>query len=370
MEKHPLFSKTQDLALLPRVQKCDLINGFWPYLRLKVEDYIEEDYVDFLSYIEAVTTDLWSYRQSFATQDMKGLFEVVGSLRQFKTLPREALVEGIMKIASTSPIPEHVVRSLELAARLWLGINIASKSLSVGPNYPRDSRIEWPADRTLAEVISNQFSNKPCWAAIDEFALDESFTAVNLRNICRLHIQWTHNLADHLRLKGLRGHRSLYIYRHKILLVNHLKDPNPTVIESTVLDEAIRTLDLLFPFGDSKTAEFLEAEGMHFYSISSGSPRPYDLGDFVHWRNNLAQLLRLLHGPPETVTQTLTDTRNISQFATLWVAIFGVFALTIVFGILATVYSIKSYHVALDSYDLALTAACQEFPMLPHCQRL
>ncbi|CBX98744.1 hypothetical protein IAQ61_007635 [Plenodomus lingam] len=370
MEHLPIFSKSQNLALLSHNRKCDLINGFWPYLGLKVEDYIEEDYVDFLGYIDAVGTGLWPYRQSFAIQDVKGLLVIVANLRRYQNSVRETLVGEVMKNLSTSTTPEHVARSLEIAARLWLGINVASKSLSVGPNYPRGSRIEWPADRTLAEVISKQLSNKASWAPIDEFSLDESFTAVNLKNICRLRIQWTHNLADHLRMKGLRGRRSLFIYRHKILLVNHLRDPNPTIIDPSILEEAIRTLDLLFPFGDSKSADFLETEGVHFYSISSGGPRPYDLDEFIHWRNHLAQLLRILHGPPETATQTLTDTRNLSQFATLWVAIFGVFALTILFGILATVYSIKSYRVALGSYNLALTAACHEFPVLPHCQRL
>jgi hypothetical protein len=79
----------------------------------------------------------------------------------------------------------------------------------------------------------------------------------------------------------------------------------------------------------------------------------------------MLHLLRLLNGNPETFTQTLSDTHNLSEFATLWIAVFGVFCLSILFGVLATVYSIKQFNVAVKSYDLALALACHEVPTLP-----
>jgi hypothetical protein len=79
----------------------------------------------------------------------------------------------------------------------------------------------------------------------------------------------------------------------------------------------------------------------------------------------MAQLVDLWNGPPETLGQTLGDTRDFSQVFTLWVAIFGVFALTLIFGILATVYSVKQYRVAVKSYDLALALACVDHATLP-----
>jgi hypothetical protein len=77
-------------------------------------------------------------------------------------------------------------------------------------------------------------------------------------------------------------------------------------------------------------------------------------------------LLELLNGPPETVGQMMLDTRIASQFTTLWVAIFGVFLLTILFGILATVYSIKQYYIAVLSYNLAVAVTCVEHPEMQH----
>lgn len=143
--------------------------------------------------------------------------------------------------------------------------------------------------------------------------------------------------------------------------MNHRKGPEPTIIPADVLNEAIRTLDLLLPFGDPRTEAFLEEEKVLFWTISpSESPRATELDNFKYWRSNLAQLSNLLHGPPETVIQTLLDIRNISQFATLWVAIFGVFSLTFIFGVLSTVYSVKQYRVAVKSYELTLAQACQQ----------
>lgn len=133
------------------------------------------------------------------------------------------------------------------------------------------------------------------------------------------------------------------------------------MIQADILDEAIRTIDLLFPFGDPKTEYFLEEEKVQFYCVDpSERPRATSLDDFQYWRSNIAQLLALLNGPPETVVQTLLDTRNLGQFATIWLAIIGVFVTTILFGVLATVYSVKQYRLALKSYELSLAVACIE----------
>jgi NhaP-type Na+/H+ and K+/H+ antiporter len=95
--------------------------------------------------------------------------------------------------------------------------------------------------------------------------------------------------------------------------------------------------------------------------------RDHDLHDFKYWRNELAALIYLFDGPPETALQTLRDTRNVSQWVTIWVAVFGIFILTIVFGVLATVYSVKQYKLAVESYklsgkafELSLAQACHQ----------
>jgi hypothetical protein len=362
-----LFSKAclADTVNLRTERVCATINAFWPHLDLAEPDYIKEDYAALFDFLGRMLQSLHPHASKFAIQEWDGLLSMVTSLSANRTMKRKALTEDIRKgYLNTSDVA--IARSIELVVRLWLGINV----LSVGPRNPRECRVIWEDGQSLDEMIAAQFHQNASKTSPTNIPFDESFTTVNLKNICRLHIRWTDNLIDHLKLEGPRGERCLSIYRHKLCLVNHRKGPEPTIIPAEVLDEAIRTLDLLFPFGDPKTEAFLKEEKIQFWTISpSASPRAIELDEFKYWRNNLAQLSTLFSGPPETLIQTLLDTRNISQFATLWVAIVGVFFLTIMFGVLSTVYSVKQYRVAVKSYELALAQACQQTskPLLGFC---
>jgi hypothetical protein len=105
-----------------------------------------------------------------------------------------------------------------------------------------------------------------------------------------------------------------------------------------------------------------EKDGELYHVSPPERSGPMSLNEFTYWRSDIVQLLKLLNGPPETVGQMMLDTRNASQFMTLWVAIFEILLLTILFGILATVYSIKQYHLAVLSYNLAVAVAYVEHP--------
>ncbi|KAF2469345.1 uncharacterized protein BDR25DRAFT_371888 [Lindgomyces ingoldianus] len=300
-------SLAADVVNLRTERKCELISAFWLYLHLAVLDSIAADYASSSNTLK------------FATQELDGLLTIVRDLKANR--------------------------------------NMAQKKLT----NPRDTRIDWQDDLSLDDMFAAQFSHEASKTAPFNFPIDGSFTAINLKKICRLHIRWTDNLIDHLKLEGRPGQRSLSIYRQKIYLINHRREPETTRIQAEILNEAIHTLDLLFPIGDEKTEDFLEEENINFNTRDASElPRATELNDFKYWRNNLGQLLTLLNGPPETVVQTLLDTRNITQFATLWVSIIGIFLLTILFGIITSVYSIKQYRVAIKSYELSLALACQQ----------
>lgn len=98
---------------------------------------------------------------------------------------------------------------------------------------------------------------------------------------------------------------------------------------------------------------------------ASFAKRPSSTSEFKYWKQEMIQIVKLWEAPPERICQTLRNTRDPGQFFTLWVAIVGVFALTILFGILATVYSVKQYRVGVKSYELALALACLDQPTLP-----
>ena len=367
-----LFSKSPLSATLSLAtdKKCALINAFWPHLNLTPGVHDDEEYTALLGFWEETLKSLKHYHRQFAAKDWDNLRDIVVELRLNRDKERRILTDNIKRTyANTSD--EQIACSIELAVRLWLGIRVHSNRLSLGPVNLRDTQIHWPNEQSLEKMVAAPFlhgARKAQSAAY--FLFDESFTAAKLKKTCRLGIRWTDSLVDHLKMEGPRGKRQLSIFKHKICLVNHRKEPNATIIPADVLDETIRTLDLLFPYGDKPTKIFLEHSKVHMWMINTLElPRATELDEFVYWRSRLAQLLSLFYGPPETVRQTLLDSRNTAQFATLWVAIFGVFFLTILFGVLSTVYSAKQYHVAVDSYKLALAQACQQTspPLLGFC---
>lgn len=358
-----LFTKNSlsDFVNLGSRQKCLLINTFWPHLKIREEDYVPGNYATLFRFIGKSLQDLHLHENKFVIHDFDSLLEIIATIVGSPTSSRSELVQK----ASASYLNYNdtdIARSIELGLRLWLGINVSSKDLSVGRINPRDTRIDWQDGQSLEQKIKDHFHLKTAKAPSANQQLDGSFTAVNLKSICRLHIRWTDNIVDHLKLEGQRGERGLSIYRHKICLANHLEGPG-LVIPKDILEEAIRSLDLLFPFGDPKTEKFLRSENIQLHVVEKTLLlRATELDDFKYWRNSLEQLLNLLNGSPETIVQTLLDTRNLPQFATVWVAIFGVFCLTILFGILSTVYAIKQYQVAVKSYDLSLAVACAQMP--------
>jgi len=358
-----LFSKSSlsDTLNLKTEGKCSLINAFWPHLNLTPSDYDDEEYENLLSFWGETLQSLNHHHHRFAAKSWNDLLEIVAQLKSKPNDERGLLMDDIKNHYSNTS-DEEIACSLELAVRLWLGIRVRSNGPSVGFVNLRDSQIHWPNDQSLKSMVAAPFLRGARKAqSATYFLFDESFTAVGLRETCRLRIRWTDSLVDHLKMEGPRGKRQLSIFKHKICIVNHRRGSQPTIIPADDLDETLRTLDLLFPYGDKPTKIFLEHSKVHMWIMNPmESPRATELDEFVYWRSRLAQLLSLFHGPPETVRQTLLDSRNTAQFATLWVAIFGVFFLTILFGVLSTVYSAKQYHVAVDSYKLALAQACQQ----------
>jgi len=68
--------------------------------------------------------------------------------------------------------------------------------------------------------------------------------------------------------------------RHKSCLINHRESPEPSLIPAAILDDTIRTLELLFPFGDADEA-FLEQEKVNFWpKIPYELHRAFELDEF------------------------------------------------------------------------------------------
>jgi hypothetical protein len=241
-----------------------------------------------------------------------------------------------------------ILHAVELALRLSLTINVCSENIILQAN---GTAIKWPDDCTpirlvddsLARVSENNSQRNDVPVKISLH-----LTAARLANIYRIRIIWTDNLVDHLDFAPKS--RTLTVYQHKILLVNHLRTADNSIIPSEVLEETIDTFNLLFPFGDDNTRQFLLREKKQFYGLGNcGRDRQLDLTKYILWRGRLCDVIEAFNEPPHQWRQLLSDRRNMVDWVTLWVALL-VLLLTLVsiaFGTLSTVFAIKQYNLAV-----------------------
>ena len=98
--------------------------------------------------------------------------------------------------------------------------------------------------------------------------------------------------------------------------------PKP-LVPLNVLEESKLSLDLLFPFWDSRTIKLLAKEKQNFHEYGPfESTRILTLLDFDHWRDRLLELHEeVFLAPPVSWAQLWSDRRNPQQFWTFWIAL-------------------------------------------------
>ncbi|CAI6342252.1 unnamed protein product [Periconia digitata] len=347
-------------------EKIHLIDSLWPSRRQKVDTFNENTYAAYFQFLLHSLSTLESYSNDFAVQDIKGIHLIIRRLSRNPRMTRNDVKKSIRRdFLNTENKKIH--RSIEFAVSLWLGLKLSSHLLHTGPAVAGDTTIEWPPNQDLQTTVDAEFDRLISKTVYTEFVLDHSLTYERLLKYRQVRIIWTNNLIDHLKLEGHRGQRALWIYQHRVCLENHLrcsKGEPRHIIRQEALLEAIRTLDLLFPFGDPQTARFLAKEGRQnlYVPPCRDTAHLQSLSHFKYWNGRLAQLLNLYQGPPESKWQYFRDHRNFGQWASLWLAIFLVAFITIVFGVLSSYFAAKSAKLSEQANWIAIAASCVENP--------
>ncbi|KAG6354576.1 hypothetical protein INS49_004594 [Diaporthe citri] len=130
-----------------------------------------------------------------------------------------------------------------------------------------------------------------------------------------------------------------------------------------LFEEAIDTLNLMFPFQNEPTKKILEKHDIAFYGLGlCGRPRKLLLNDYHYWRGRIADIHQIFQGPPIGIQQLLLDDegKNFMSTFTFWVAFAaGVVALLgMGLAIASLVYSIKQYELGLKQYEVSIVQAC------------
>lgn len=259
----------------------------------------------------------------------------------------------------------QILRSVDLTVRLWLTLYVRSEDFPLGPSLSDITEVRWHQKISLKTMIEETLPTGSYAAMNQRTSIDSSFTAKNLRKICRITIHWTANLKDHLSYE--RSTSTLRLFPHKICLISHLESTD--VLPKGLVAETLRTLDLLFPFSKESTQKYLDETGQQFYRTSSPDlSRATDFREFRYWRKRLVELQDVYQEAPKGVIQMWYDRRNPMQWWTFWLAA-AIALLTVVFGIINAYTGFRQVALTKKANQLSILQICSQTRVPDVCKK-
>ncbi|KAH8885719.1 hypothetical protein GQ53DRAFT_828740 [Thozetella sp. PMI_491] len=299
-------------------------------------------------------------RFAFSSEDdlatLLNAFQASGEITKMDALQ---VAQGVLK-RKQPIVDEMVLRSIEVVLRLWLTIDISSLKRW----KDQDGLLLWRDNQHLNRLVSLNFEQisqdqgKPLGR---DSTIDPELTAEALARNFGFTVEWTGNLTNHLKVDW--KHRVITVYEHKICLYNHLRFKQNCPIPGNVLEEAIDTMNLLFPFQDAATKRFLAKHKKPFYGLGlCGRVRVLDLEHYSVWRGRLADLVYISRSPPVGLQQLRLDRHgnNALQFWTFWIATcVGILTLAgLGIGFASLVYTVRQYDIAVKQYEVSIIQLC------------
>ncbi|KAH6694064.1 hypothetical protein F5X68DRAFT_248671 [Plectosphaerella plurivora] len=252
-----------------------------------------------------------------------------------------------------SKVIQDVVRRL---VRCW-----TMTTIHLGSSRSRLA-VRWEGTQTLESVIEAQLDPlEKASEACTPRSLDKDLTAVNLVKYQDVHIRWSFDMTDHLKLTTENGTYTLVVFEHKIWVKNNRDWPDRCPVPQDVLDELMLTLNVLFPNTDHKTRRLLKGFAkVQIQDLGNcGVAKTYNLGDFRYWRARMAELDILLNAQQRGFRQVYRldkNKQNLMGVVLFWVSGVAVLVLTII----GSVSGIMSLQVSQAAYRLAVAQACAD----------
>ncbi|KAI0115886.1 hypothetical protein GGR51DRAFT_502490 [Nemania sp. FL0031] len=333
------------------IQTCREI---WP--NLTKENYLHKTYIGVFRYFEGQA------RCHGNDTTFSNTLSIINCL----TSTHDALFTKSSCIAATraqfsGPVAETTVISYcERALRMMLTLDVRIDSREGFDLRDKSYTIDWGDITSLARAVEHHFlsNGRRQTRGMVTGRIDPSLSLAYLCNYRGFKVFWTSNISEHLNISWKS--KIITIYEHKVFLWNHLRNSKTPIIPREILEEAIDTLNLLFPLNDRLTATLLAQNGKEFQGLGYCSrPRDLclDLGKFNIWKDRIAELVEIMNEEPKGLKQlTLEkDGRNFLPFVTFWVAI-----AVALLSILNLPFSIISMQYTIKQYDLALAQACSD----------
>ncbi|KAK1761039.1 hypothetical protein QBC47DRAFT_368919 [Echria macrotheca] len=207
--------------------------------------------------------------------------------------------------------------------------------------------LSWTGPDSLADFVHSYFQPTPILGH-ELIRFEKTFNALNLVRIANLSIQWTDNLADHLRL--VNDDKTLRIFHHAGFLLS--QEQNSPLFPDGFVCETLQTLALLFPKYDNPVRAWYRTQalkhGLDYEAVEAGHLVTDDrqAEKFMYWRDRLVVLKQAYdEARPLTIGQWWHDRRNGVQWYTFWVALWVLF-LTILFGLVQSIEGAMQVYAA------------------------
>ncbi|KAI1199806.1 hypothetical protein F5X97DRAFT_341359 [Nemania serpens] len=326
-------------------QQLRLVRSIWPSITENA--FQRQDYTRLFIYINGVMKNARKDPDRYPKHTVDEIAKYIQFLRENI---RHSKAEVIIKIQTSDGTDDHIInQTLDLAASAWLTISVNTEKPSEGP--------AWNRNETLQQSIGPHFKSV---TAVDSTRRDIIPRSLTMANFCKNYgftVNWTSDLRRHLNIDW--ENQRITVYEHMIYLCNYVNHSAETPIPIGILEEALDTINLLFPSDQKRTRKFLKNKDKTFHRLGyCGRERRMRLSDYGHWGKQIGMLRDVLDDPPKGYHQLVLDKehRNFLNWATFWIA-FLVALLTVIsiaFGIVGVVYGILSYAISVKSYQVAV----------------
>ncbi|KAK5629526.1 hypothetical protein RRF57_005241 [Xylaria bambusicola] len=326
-----------------REQYNQVCRSIWP--NLTKEEYSRSAYTGIQKYFESQTC-----RES--RDDCSIILSIINELmsKEGTLFSRSSYIAAVRTQLSNSLSEAAILSYSERTLRIMVNLDIRVGHRRESISRVGSFAIDWEDDTSLGEAIGNHFAGDSRHVVTGR--IDPALSLGYLCTYRGFKVFWTSNISEHLHISWKS--KIVTVYEHKLFLWNHLRNSETPIIPRSVLEEAIDTLNLLFPLNDRLTTKFLVQNGKDLQGLGYCSrPRDIclDIGNFNVWRERIAELVEVMNEEPKGLRQLALekDGRNLLPFVTFWVAVAVAFLslLNLPFAVISMNYSIKQYDLAL-----------------------
>jgi hypothetical protein len=202
----PFFSS----EALPDNVRLSFIDAIWP----EPSTTSDENMKDFDAYFDVVQRERsQSLARLHAIQSFQDLVDFLGIIIESSMEP---FAEILARVQTTRPesSASEVSMSIELAIRLWLMLDI--RHMMPTHRYQLETSIPWPESQSLVWVLENHLEPSPSTVGP---RYSEYLNLYDMDKMGGFKVEWTNNLASHLKIKG----SVIYVFHHVSVLRRMLK---------------------------------------------------------------------------------------------------------------------------------------------------